>query len=60
MIHAHRPCFGLLVGYDFQQCEADSCIFVHTNDKGKKAYIALYVDDLLIAGENEDDIVKIK
>jgi hypothetical protein len=40
-----------LVGFDFKQCEADPCIFVHTNDKGEKTYIALYVDDLLIAGE---------
>ena len=49
-----------LVDFDFQQCEADPCIFVHTNTKGEKTYIALYVDDFLIAGENEDDIAKIK
>src|SRR5438045_5186891 len=49
-----------LVNFDFQQCEADSCIFVHTNANGEKTYIALYVDDFLIAGENEDDIATIK
>ena len=51
---------SVLVGYSFKQCDADPCIFVHTNDKGEKTYIALYVDDLLIAGENEDDIAEIK
>ena len=49
-----------LVDFDFQQCEADPCIFVHTNVKGEKTYIALYVDDFLIAGENGDDITTIK
>ena len=49
-----------LVNFDFQQCEADSCIFVHTNANGEKTYITLYVDDFLIAGENRDDITTIK
>jgi hypothetical protein len=49
-----------LVGFDFKQCDSDSCIFVYTNDKGQKTYIALYVDDFIIAGENEDDIKRIK
>ena len=33
---------------------------MHTNVKGEKTYIALYVDDFLIAGENADDIATIK
>src|SRR5438045_4650223 len=49
-----------LVNFDFQQCEADSCIFVYINVNGEKTYIALYVDDFLIAGENRDDIATIK
>src|SRR2546423_9100174 len=49
-----------LVDFDFQQCKADSCIFVHTNANGEKTYIALYVDDFLIVRENEDDIAMIK
>ena len=28
--------------------------------QGERTYIALYVDDLLIAGENEEDITEIK
>jgi hypothetical protein len=49
-----------LIGFDFKQCDSDPCIFVYTNDKGEKTYIALYVDDFIIAGENEDDIMRIK
>jgi len=49
-----------LVDFHFQQCEADPCIFVYTNVKGEKTYIALYVDDFLIAGENDNDIATIK
>ena len=49
-----------LVDFDFKQCDSDPCIFVYTNDKGEKTYIALYVDDFIIAGENEDDIMRIK
>ena len=51
---------SVLVGYSFKQCDADPCIFVHTNDKGEKTYIVLFMDDFLIAGENEDDIADIK
>jgi len=49
-----------LVNFKFQQCTADPCIFVHTNDNVEKTYIALYVDDLLIAGDNDEDIATIK
>jgi len=49
-----------LVDFNFQQCEADSCNFVHTNTNGEKTYIALYVDDFLIAEENKNDIATIK
>jgi Reverse transcriptase (RNA-dependent DNA polymerase)/Integrase core domain len=50
----------VLIGFDFKQCESDPCIFIHTNANGQKTYIALYVDDLIIAGENKDDIITIK
>jgi len=50
----------VLIGFDFQQCDSDPCIFVHTNVNGQKMYIALYVDDLIIAGENKEDIATVK
>jgi transposase InsO family protein len=50
----------VLVDFDFKQFESDPCIWIHENDKGERLYIALYVDDLIIAGENEDEIITIK
>jgi hypothetical protein len=50
----------VLADFDFKQCESDPCIFIHENANGERTYIALYVDDLIIAGDNEDDINIIK
>jgi hypothetical protein len=50
----------VLVNFDFQQSESDPCIFVHKNASDECTYIALYVDDLIIAGDNEEDIATIK
>ena len=50
----------VLIGFDFKQCESDPCIFIHTNLNGQKTYIALYVDDFIIAGDNNEDIATIK
>ena|SRR5438552_13840716 len=41
-------------------CESDYSIFVHTNSKGLKTYITLFVDDFLISLEDNGDLVKIK
>jgi hypothetical protein len=49
-----------LVNFEFNQCDLEPCIFVYTNGKGKKTYIALEVNDFIIASENEDDITRIK
>lgn len=52
---------SVLVDFDFQQCDSDPCIFIRTNPRnGERTYIALYVDDLIIAGDNEEDIATIK
>lgn len=49
-----------LLEFKFEMCESDHSIFVHTNKKGLKTYIALYVDDFLISSEDEEDLVEIK
>jgi len=50
----------VLVDFDFKQSESDPCIWIYENAKGERIYIALYVDDLIIAGENKKDILTIK
>ena len=49
-----------LVAFDFKQYESNPCIFIYTNDKDEKTCIALYVDDFIIVGENENNITRIK
>lgn len=49
-----------LLEFEFEMCESDHSIFVHTNKKGLKTYIALYVDDFLISSEDEGDLAEIK
>jgi Reverse transcriptase (RNA-dependent DNA polymerase) len=43
----------------FTRCESDHSIFVLERD-GRTTYIALYVDDLLIIGEDNSDVAYIK
>jgi hypothetical protein len=50
----------VLTDFDFKQSESDPCIWIHENTRGERTYIALYVDDLIIAGENEAEKATIK
>jgi hypothetical protein len=50
----------VLTDFDFKQSESVPCIWIHKNTNGEQTYIALYVDDLIIAGENENEICTIK
>ncbi|XP_048494768.1 uncharacterized mitochondrial protein AtMg00810-like [Beta vulgaris subsp. vulgaris] len=49
----------VLLGHDFKQCERDHSLFVRY--KGHKCCIILvYVDDLLLTGDDEDSIAQMK
>src|ERR1700689_971397 len=50
----------VLSDFEFKQSESDPCIWIHENTRGERTYIALYVDDLIIAGEKENEISTIK
>ena len=50
----------VLVDFDFKQSKSDPCIWIHENANSERVYIALYIDDLIIASENEEDILTIK
>ena|SRR5437667_9995688 len=49
-----------LIKFNFEICELDYSIFVHTNLKGLKAYIMLFVGDFLISSEDNGDLVEMK
>jgi len=49
----------VLLEFDFKPGESDHSIFVSNKD-GRMTYIALYVDDLLILGDDDEDVAKIK
>jgi Reverse transcriptase (RNA-dependent DNA polymerase) len=51
---------GILTDFDFKQSESDPCIWIYKNPKSERTYIALYIDDFIIAGENESEISMIK
>ena len=42
-----------LLSLGFKPLQSDPCIYVRQEAKGEKTYIALYVDDLLIAGTSK-------
>lgn len=45
---------------DYQRCEYDCCVYVKNPCNNSPIYLLLYVDDMLIAGVNMDDIVELK
>jgi hypothetical protein len=50
---------AVLQGFEFVRCESDHGIFV-TIRNGYRIYLAVYVDDLLIMGQREEDIDEVK
>ena len=50
----------VLADFDFKQSTSDPCIWIYEAANGEYTYIALYVDDLIIAGENSSTIAMIK
>jgi hypothetical protein len=51
----HERLADVLWPIGFTQCKAEADIWMREND-GLYEYIAVYVDDLLIAARNPDDI----
>ena len=47
-------CADALIADDFEQCNADPCIFCKVVDGIVVMIIGVYVDDLLVGGSQED------
>ena len=46
--------------YDFKRSNYDSCVYFKRSDVGLFVYLLLYVDDLLIAAKDKEEIRKVK
>ena len=44
----------------FKRSQNEATLYVKTDGNGSKIIVSLYVDDLLVTGNNDDDIVKFK
>lgn len=50
---------NLMQNLSFSRSEYEYCLYIKVNEKGR-IYILLYVDDLLLAGTNDQEVEKIK
>ena len=50
--------YMIQIGY--KSCKYNCCVYVKSLDDGSFIFLLLYVDDMLIAGKNLDDVVGLK
>ncbi|KAE8708925.1 Serine/threonine-protein kinase HT1 [Hibiscus syriacus] len=50
--------YMIKIGYN--RCEYDCCVYVKSLDDGSFIFLLLYVDDMLIAAKNMDDVIDLK
>jgi len=46
-----------MIQIGYKSCEYDCCVYVKSLDDGSFIFMLLYVDDMLIAAKNLDDVV---
>ena len=46
--------------YGYSQCQADHTLFIKHSTKGKLAILIVYVDDIILTGDYEDELIKLK
>ncbi len=57
----HKKLHKFLIQLGFKQCHKEQCIYVFTDKKTNTIiYLAVYVDDIVIAGKNKQTMNKIK
>lgn len=55
----NRTMHEFLVEISFERCEEDWCLYARRNGQSK-SFILLYVDDLIMASTNQDEMAEIK
>lgn len=46
--------------YEFSQCQTDHTLFIKHSTKGKITIIIVYVDDIILTGDHEEEIKRLK
>ena len=49
-----------MVTYGFMRCEYDCCVYFRVLANGFYIFLALYVDDMLVAAKSKQEIMKLK
>ena len=51
---------AFMTTHEFRRCNYDSCVYFRKNRDGSFVYLLLYVDDMLIATRDKEEIGKVK
>ncbi|GJT45467.1 retrovirus-related pol polyprotein from transposon TNT 1-94 [Tanacetum coccineum] len=51
---------SFMIGYGYDRCSYDECVYLQKFPDGSFLYLVLYVDDMLIAAPNKDQIRELK
>ena len=49
-----------VIANGYQQCQADRTLFVKSKPGGKMAILIVYVDDIILTGDDSEEILKLK
>ena len=49
-----------MVTHGYMRCEYDYCVYFRVLADGAYIFLALYVDDMLVAAKSKQEIVKLK
>lgn len=49
-----------MINHGYQRTTSDHCVFVKRFDDGEFIILLLYIDDMLIVGQNSEKIIKLK
>ncbi|KAE8655249.1 hypothetical protein F3Y22_tig00117034pilonHSYRG01568 [Hibiscus syriacus] len=56
----YKRFYSYMIKISYNRCEYDCCVYVKSLDDGSFIFLLLYVDDMLIAAKNMDDVIGLK
>ena len=58
--HWYKQFDSFMVTHGYMRCEYDCCVYFRILADGSYIFLALYVDDMLVAAKSKQEIVKLK